>query len=119
MMTSAVKGRSLEETEKLIRLFSSMITIGISPEDEALEESLSLLGVHSFRARHNCALMGWQALRKVINQSSIPWSLLSPAPGILHISHRPQIGVARLCSPRVIQDHDPLGSSQREAFFHN
>lgn len=68
MMTSAVKGRSLEEAENLTRLFSSMITIGISPEDEALEESLSLLGVHSLRARHNCALMGWQALRKVINQ---------------------------------------------------
>lgn len=35
---------------------------------QTVEEALSLSSVHSLRGRHNCALMGWQALSRILNQ---------------------------------------------------
>jgi nitrogen fixation NifU-like protein len=48
----------------LIKQFSLMIKQGAIPEHEFLEVAVSLSGVHQLRGRHNCALMGWQALTK-------------------------------------------------------
>ncbi|MCD1257682.1 SUF system NifU family Fe-S cluster assembly protein [Paenibacillus athensensis] len=66
MMTELVKGKSLTEVQVLITQFTKMIKDG-NPEDiDLLEDAASLSGVHALRARHNCALMGWQALQKAL-----------------------------------------------------
>ncbi|WP_010275550.1 Fe-S cluster assembly sulfur transfer protein SufU [Paenibacillus senegalensis] len=74
MMTTAVKGRALGEASRLIEQFTAMVKDGAHPDEEALEECLSLAGVHSLKARHNCALMGWNALRKALSMERGPQS---------------------------------------------
>ncbi|CAM4265457.1 SUF system NifU family Fe-S cluster assembly protein [Paenibacillus alkaliterrae] len=69
MMTTAVKGQSTLTAQQLIGTFTKMIKEGAAPPEPAadlLHDALSLAGVHTLRARHNCALMGWQALNKVL-----------------------------------------------------
>ncbi|GAA3404623.1 Fe-S cluster assembly sulfur transfer protein SufU [Paenibacillus hodogayensis] len=69
MMTDLVKGKSVEEAEHLIHLFTNMIKNGELPEDEdELGDALALSGVHKLRARHNCSLLGWNGLEKAIKQ---------------------------------------------------
>lgn len=66
MMTEQVKGKTINQAKNLIHLFKGMIKTGNSLEDESLGDAHYLIGVHKFTARHNCALMGWQALEKIL-----------------------------------------------------
>ncbi|TMW72746.1 Fe-S cluster assembly sulfur transfer protein SufU [Alteribacter natronophilus] len=62
MMTEMVKGRSLEEVKAMRGAMEKLIREGKEPGEIDLGDALSLAGVHRLRARHNCALMPWQAL---------------------------------------------------------
>lgn len=69
MMTDLVKGKTVEEAEQLISVFTDMIKAGRLPEDEdLLGDALALSGVHKLRARHNCSLLGWNGLDRAIKQ---------------------------------------------------
>lgn len=69
MMTDLVKGKSIEEAERLIGVFTDMIKNGELPEDEEeLGDALALSGIHKLRARHNCSLLGWNGLDRAIKQ---------------------------------------------------
>ncbi|PDO11606.1 MAG: SUF system NifU family Fe-S cluster assembly protein [Candidatus Reconcilbacillus cellulovorans] len=70
MMTELVKGKTLEEAEHLIRLFTEMIRFGKLPENEdELGDALALSGVHKLKARHNCSLLGWNGLDLVVRKA--------------------------------------------------
>ena len=43
----------------------NMIRKGKEPVEDLLGDAVSLIGVHPLRARHNCALMPWQALDRI------------------------------------------------------
>jgi nitrogen fixation NifU-like protein len=64
MMTMAVREQTVEEAQIMINQFESMIKNGIALKHPSLEDAVSLAGIHSLRGRHNCALMGWQALTR-------------------------------------------------------
>ena len=66
MFTTIGKGKSLKELEELSLLFNEMILQGREVKDERLEEATSLKEIHRLPARYNCALMPWQAFRKMM-----------------------------------------------------
>jgi nitrogen fixation protein NifU and related proteins len=68
MMTSLVKGKSVEEAKKLIQQFYTMVRQGEIEDEDALGDAVALSGVHKLKARHNCSLLGWNGLEKVISQ---------------------------------------------------
>jgi nitrogen fixation protein NifU and related proteins len=69
MMTELLKGVPMDEALKLRRAMETLIKTGEVARDCDLGDSLALQGVHKLRARHNCALMAWQAFDRVIEKS--------------------------------------------------
>jgi nitrogen fixation NifU-like protein len=65
MMTEIIQDKSLKEIAALRYAFEKLIRYGKVIGEIDLGDSLSLQGVHQLKARHNCALMTWQALDKV------------------------------------------------------
>lgn len=68
IMTELLKGVPLQEASKLRKGMESLIRNGAIPDDCDLGDAVALEGVHKLRARHNCALMGWQAFDRVIGK---------------------------------------------------
>jgi nitrogen fixation NifU-like protein len=70
LMTSAVKGKSVGETQVLFERFHDMIT-GKLPESERVSMgSLAALGgVSKFPIRVKCASLAWHALRSALDGS--------------------------------------------------
>lgn len=66
MMTELIKYKSLDDVIEVREAFEKLIRTGETENDEMLGESISLQGVHALKARHNCALMAWQALDKAL-----------------------------------------------------
>ncbi|QGQ45732.1 Fe-S cluster assembly sulfur transfer protein SufU [Metabacillus sediminilitoris] len=66
MMTELIENKSLKEIASLRKAFEDLIRHGNVTDKIDLGDSLSLQGVHKLKARHNCALMTWQALDKVL-----------------------------------------------------
>jgi nitrogen fixation NifU-like protein len=66
MMTELIKYKSLKEIASLRKAFEQLIRHGEVADGIDLGDSLSLQGVHQLKARHNCALMTWQALDKIL-----------------------------------------------------
>jgi nitrogen fixation protein NifU and related proteins len=71
LMTDAVKGKSVEEAERMFAEFRRMVT---SDVDEAVEESLGKLavfcGVREFPARVKCASLAWHTLHAALEASN-------------------------------------------------
>ncbi|MCM3189451.1 SUF system NifU family Fe-S cluster assembly protein [Bacillus subtilis] len=65
IMTVLLKNKTLSEVEEMRKAMEDMIRNGTKPKDEILGDAISLMGVHSLKARHNCALMPWQAFEKM------------------------------------------------------
>ncbi len=83
MMTSAVKGRSLEEVAQLTRAFKSMMSIheagleggeAMAPDDDGADVKLgdleALRGVVKFPVRIKCATLSWNTLAQAIEESA-------------------------------------------------
>lgn len=66
MMTELIEDKSLKEIATLRKAFEDLIRHGEVSDKIDLGDSLLLQGVHKLKARHNCALMTWQALDKVL-----------------------------------------------------
>jgi nitrogen fixation protein NifU and related proteins len=62
MMTELAKGKNYEEIAVMREGMERFIRNGEEAQNIDLGDALSLAGVHRLRARHNCALMPWQAL---------------------------------------------------------
>ncbi|PYZ92536.1 SUF system NifU family Fe-S cluster assembly protein [Salipaludibacillus keqinensis] len=62
MMTELAKGKSYHEIVALREGMERLIRHEEEPDEFDLDDALSLAGVHRLRARHNCALMPWQAM---------------------------------------------------------
>ncbi|MCM3763250.1 SUF system NifU family Fe-S cluster assembly protein [Alkalihalobacillus oceani] len=66
MMTELLKGASLKAASQFRHAMEQMIREGEIQEDIDLGDALALEGVHQLKARHNCALMTWQALDRTL-----------------------------------------------------
>ena len=68
LMTSAVKGKSVEETRELFDKFHDMITGKMSDEERAKMGSLAALGgVSKFPLRVKCASLAWHAMKSALD----------------------------------------------------
>ncbi len=65
MMTQLIKGKSIDEIERLNEIFANMLK-GEEVDLEELEDAQSLQGVAKFPARFKCASLAWNALKKGI-----------------------------------------------------
>ena len=79
LMTAAVKGKTVEEAEKLFRAFHAMVAGGVDgQEGEANTEKLGKLvafgGVKEFPARVKCANLPWHTLHAALSEVEAPVS---------------------------------------------
>ncbi len=72
LMTDALKGKSVEEFEKLFEAFHDMATADMSeaPDEEALGKLAVLAGVKEFPARIKCATLCWHTMKAAIEGGS-------------------------------------------------
>jgi nitrogen fixation NifU-like protein len=70
MMTELIMKKDLAAVATTRSEFEKLIREGEQSNDLIdLGDALSLQGVHKLRARHNCALMCWQALDKALKDT--------------------------------------------------
>jgi nitrogen fixation NifU-like protein len=72
LMTEAVKGRTLSETEGLFQRFHAMITAPIDQpgSDQSLGKLVALAGVREFPVRIKCASLPWHTLKAALAASN-------------------------------------------------
>ncbi|WP_416148302.1 Fe-S cluster assembly sulfur transfer protein SufU [Salipaludibacillus sp. HK11] len=71
MMTELIQDKDLTFVSETRNEFEQLIRTGEQTNDDIdLGDALSLQGVHKLRARHNCALMAWQALDKILEDET-------------------------------------------------
>ena len=70
MLSEALDGRTLEETDSLKALFKRMMGGNVLTEDEldSLGDLRALVGVLQFPVRIKCALLSWSALEEAIER---------------------------------------------------
>jgi nitrogen fixation NifU-like protein len=75
LMTDAVKGKPVEEAERMFQEFHQMVTSGV---EDAVEESLGKLavfcGVREFPSRVKCASLAWHTLHAALESKDAPIS---------------------------------------------
>ncbi|WP_096187420.1 Fe-S cluster assembly sulfur transfer protein SufU [Evansella halocellulosilytica] len=70
MMTELIYGQKLSHVSVMRNEFEQFIRQGQLPSSGSdFGDALSLQGVYKLKARHNCALMAWQALDKLLDLS--------------------------------------------------
>ncbi|HKJ81945.1 MAG TPA: SUF system NifU family Fe-S cluster assembly protein [Ignavibacteriaceae bacterium] len=70
LMSSIVKGKPVEEAEKLFAKFKDLITgkLGENPDLEEIGKLAVLAGVKEFPARVKCASLAWHTMINAINE---------------------------------------------------
>jgi len=73
MMTSAVKGKTLEEVQALFEIFHRVVSGQGNADDlEKLGSLKALAGVSEFPARVKCASLAWHTLKSGLEGPSMP-----------------------------------------------
>jgi nitrogen fixation protein NifU and related proteins len=69
LMSSILKGKKRDETEKLFKLFQRMVTGEIDPADHLAElgKLAAFAGVAEFPLRVKCAILPWHAMFSALN----------------------------------------------------
>lgn len=71
LMTSAVKGRTVQEAERLFSTFRDMVTGKASATKEAgLGKLVAFAGVREFPARVKCASLSWHTLHAALEAAA-------------------------------------------------
>jgi len=76
LMTSAVKGKGVEDAERLFEAFHEMVTgpEGSAADRKALGKLAALAGVRQFPARVKCANLPWHTLHAALTGTGEPVS---------------------------------------------
>ncbi|MGH0033327.1 MAG: Fe-S cluster assembly sulfur transfer protein SufU [Myxococcota bacterium] len=76
LMTEAVKGRSVEEVEKLFDAFHTLVTSDprSEPDPDGLGKLAVFAGVREFPMRVKCSTLGWHTLRAALHGEDAPVS---------------------------------------------
>lgn len=72
LMTEAMKGKSLEEAEKLFNTFHNLITTDQEANIDELGKLAALAGVKAYPARVKCASLCWHTLHSVLEGGTTP-----------------------------------------------
>lgn len=71
LMTSMVKGKTVEEAEELFKKFHDLITgkLGDNPDLSKLGKLAVFAGVQEFPARVKCATLAWHTMDEALHQN--------------------------------------------------
>lgn len=72
LMTTQLKGRSVQEAEARFAEFKDIVTSGKQPEE--FSDVSAFAGVHAFPARIKCATLAWHAALDALKQPDTPLS---------------------------------------------
>lgn len=67
LMTGAVKGKTVEEAERLFEAFHAMVTGKAPPDRGVLGKLVAFGGVREFPARVKCANLAWHTLHAALS----------------------------------------------------
>lgn len=70
LMTTAVKGKTLDEARTLFRAFHAVITGQEPPDRQTLGKLAALAGVRQFPVRVKCASLSWHTLNSALEDKS-------------------------------------------------
>jgi len=73
LMTESVKGKTVEETERLFENFHDLITTE-KPAAESLGKLAAFSGVREYPVRAKCATLAWHTLRAALRGADTPVS---------------------------------------------
>ena len=73
IMIDLIKGKTVEEAKKLVKLFLGMIKGEITDEKqlEPLDEAIALKDVAHMPARVKCAVLGWHTLENAVEGKKV------------------------------------------------
>ena len=75
MMTTALKGKTIEEAERLFGAFHEMVTgVAEAGEDDDLGDLEVLAGVAEFPSRVKCATLSWHSMMSALKGQKQPVS---------------------------------------------
>ena len=69
-MTTAVKGKSVQEAKQLFETFHKLVTSDDQPDPAALGKLAVFTGVREFPARVKCASLAWHTLNAALDQKN-------------------------------------------------
>ncbi|CUX21703.1 Fe-S cluster assembly sulfur transfer protein SufU [Clostridium sp. C105KSO13] len=71
IMIDLIKGKPVEEAQKLMKLFFGMIKGEVTDEEqiEELEDAAALQGVSHMPARVKCAVLAWHTLEEALDEN--------------------------------------------------
>lgn len=70
IMVDLVRGKTVEEAQRLVKLFLGMIKHEVTDESqlEDLDEALALQNISNMPARVKCAVLGWHTLEEALDK---------------------------------------------------
>lgn len=70
MMIDVIKGKSIEEANRLVEMFLGMIKKEITDEEqlEELEDAIALKNISNMPARVKCAVLAWHTLQEALKK---------------------------------------------------
>lgn len=72
LMTSVVKGKTMDEAERLFRHFHAMVTGTEAPDRARLGKLFAFAGVREYPARVKCANLPWHTLHAALEKKEAP-----------------------------------------------
>jgi nitrogen fixation NifU-like protein len=70
VMTTLVKGRTVEEADALFERFHSLVTQGATDDTVDLGHLAVFAGVHEYPSRVKCAALAWHTMRAALHDAS-------------------------------------------------
>jgi nitrogen fixation protein NifU and related proteins len=68
LMTLKLKGKSREESLRLLRAFQQLVTSDSEPDTKGLGDAVLLRGVRKFPQRVKCAMLAWRAFEQALQE---------------------------------------------------
>jgi nitrogen fixation NifU-like protein len=84
LMTMAVKGKTVEEAERIFASFHRLVTGQGGPDADLPPKLAVFAGVREFPSRVKCASLSWHALKSAIDGESPEPPLGEPGPSPAH-----------------------------------
>ena len=72
MLTEAVRGRTVEETDGLATDFRGMMEGRHEPDEDEFGDLLALKGVVKYPVRIKCAVLAWDVLQDALREAGTP-----------------------------------------------
>lgn len=68
MLTEQVRGKTLEEAERIVLAFRTMMAGKADPDEDALGDLVALKGVVKYPVRIKCAVLAWDTLQEGVTK---------------------------------------------------